>query len=111
MVSRSNAFTLLHPKLIKSYVMDALTEKPAMTKKEPQNKADAFLKKILQCREQRFDSVGYGQDYRYEGKKIVGSALVHESTLIHMAFFQIAETEKAGRMSSVSQRRAYRTNQ
>jgi hypothetical protein len=31
---------------------------------------------------------------RYEGKKIVGSALVHENTVIHMAFFQITENGK-----------------
>jgi hypothetical protein len=110
-VSRSAAFRILHPKLIRSYVMDALTEKPVKEKETPAKKANAFLKKILQCTEQTFDSVGYGCDYRYEGKKIVGSALVHENTVIHMAFFQITETEKAGRMSPVSRRRAYRTNQ
>jgi hypothetical protein len=108
-VSRASAFRILHPKLIRSYVMDALTEKPVKEKETPAKKANAFLKKVLQCTEQTFDSVGYGRDYRYEGKKIVGSALVHENTMIHMAFFQITETEKAGRMSSVSRRRAYRT--
>jgi hypothetical protein len=109
-VSSAAAFRMLHPKLIRSYVMDALTEKQAKGKESSGGKADAFLKKILQCKEQKFDSVGYGQDYRYEGKKIVGSALVHENTVIHMAYFQITETEKAGRMSPVSRRRAYRTN-
>lgn len=111
MVSRAAAFGMLHPKLIRSYVMDALTERPVISKEAPRDIADAFLKKIPQCKEQPFDSVGYGRDYRYEGKKIVGSALVHEGTVIHMAFFQITETEKAGHMSSVSRRRAYRTNQ
>lgn len=90
--------------------MDALTEKPATVKGTPKEQVDAFLKRIVECKEQKFDSVGYGQDYRYEGKKIVGSALVHENSVIHMAFFQITETEKVGRMSSVSRRRAYRTN-
>lgn len=111
MVSRTPAFGTLHPKLIRSYVMDALTENPAKGKEASRKKADAFLNKILQCGEHTFDSVGYGHDYRYEGKKIVGSALVHENTVIHMAFFQITEMEKVGRMSSVSRRRAYRTNQ
>jgi hypothetical protein len=111
MVSRAAAFRILHPKLIRSYVMDALTEKPVKGNATPAKKTDTFLKKILQCTEQPFDSVGYGRDYRYEGKKIVASALVHEDTVIHMAFFQITETEKAGRMSPVSRRRAYRTNQ
>lgn len=110
-VSRASAFSMLHPKLIRSYVMDALTEKPVRAEETPGKKADEFLKRILQCAEQRFDSVGYGQDYRYEGKKIVGSALVHEGVVIHMAFFRITETEKAGHMSPVFRRRAYRTNQ
>jgi hypothetical protein len=111
MISKTSAFRTLHPKLIRSYVMDALTEKPARGKETPGEKVDAFLKRILKCAEQRFDSVGHGQDYRYEGKKLVGSALVHDNTLIHMAFFQVTETEKAGRMSTVSRRRAYRTQQ
>lgn len=110
-VSRAAAFRILHPKLIRSYVMDALTAKPVKEKGTHAKKTNAFLKKIFQCTEQPFDSVGYGRDYRYEGKKIVGSALVHENTVIHTAFFQITETEKAGHMSSVSRRRAYRTNQ
>jgi hypothetical protein len=111
MVSRTPAFETLHSKLIRSYVMDALTEKRVKGKEASRKKADTFLNKILQCGEHTFDSVGYGHDYRYEGKKIVGSVLVHESTVIHMAFFQITETEKAGHMSSVSRRRGYRTNQ
>ncbi len=109
MVSRAAAFRMLHPKLIRSYVMDALTEKPVWAKETPGEMADAFLKKTLQCTENPFDSIGYGRDYRYEGKKIVGSALVHENTVIHMAFFQITETEKVGHMSPVSRRRANRT--
>ena len=47
MVSRAAAFMLLHPKLIRSYVMDALTEKPIKAKETSRDKADAFLKKIL----------------------------------------------------------------
>ncbi|MDD3250723.1 MAG: hypothetical protein PHF23_10230 [Smithellaceae bacterium] len=105
MVSRTEAFASLHPKLIKSYVMDALTEKPAKGRAPSRKKADAFLAGILQCKENSFDSVGYGLDYRYEGQKIVGSALVHNSIVIHMAFFQIAAAEKSGRMSSVNRRR------
>ena len=111
MVSRKQAFEILHPKLINSYVMDALTVKQIEGKEASREKADAFLNKILQCKENTFASVGYGKDYRYEGQKIVGSALVHDSTVIHAAFFQITLAEKAGHMSSVSRRRSYRTNQ
>ncbi len=110
-VSKSSAFAIIHPKLIRSYVMDALTEKPKESSETPASRAESFLEKVLQCAESRFDSVGYGQDFRYEGKRIVGSALVHDSAVVHMAFFQVTEAEKAGRMSSVSRRRGYRTNQ
>jgi len=109
MVSRVDAFRIIYPKLIKSYIMDAILEKPAKAKESSPDKATSFLKNILKCDEQKYDSVGHGQDYRYEGKKIVGSALVHENTVIHMAFFQITEAEKVGHMSPTSRRRAYRT--
>lgn len=111
MISKRSAFKMLHPKLIRSYVMDALTERLAEIKDAPGEKAEAFLKMIIDCQEQRFESAGYGQDCRYEGKKIVGSALVHDQTVIHMAFFQVTQAEKAGRLSPVSRRRAFRTQQ
>ncbi|MBN1363330.1 MAG: hypothetical protein JW976_00860 [Syntrophaceae bacterium] len=110
MVSRKEAFGILHPKLIKSYVMDSLVVKPKKGNYNYQKKTDAFLKKIVNCRESMFESVGYGRDFRYEGNRIVGSALVHADAVIHMAFFQITEAEKSGHMSSASRRRMYRTN-
>ena len=110
-ISKAQAFAIIHPKLIRSYVMDALTEKPKESSETPASRKEAFLEKVLQCTESQFDSVGYGQDFRYEGRKIVGSALVHEDTVVHMAFFQVTEAEKAGRMSSVSRRRGYRSQQ
>ncbi|MFH1081679.1 MAG: DUF6569 family protein [Pseudomonadota bacterium] len=110
-LSNLSAFRILSPKLINSYVMDAILYAPVKGKEPSRERAALFLQNILQCEEHKYDSVGYGSDYRYEGKKIVGSALVHDQTVIHMAFFQITETEKAGHMSPVSRRRAYRANQ
>ncbi|MBN1547655.1 MAG: hypothetical protein JW902_13475, partial [Syntrophaceae bacterium] len=107
-LSRTEAFRVIHPKLIKSYIMDAILEKPAKGKESTQEKAKAFLGDILLCEEQRYDSIGYGQDYRYEGKKIVGSALVHEGAVIHMAFFTTTKEERAGTMAGPSRRRNFR---
>ena len=87
-ISRKEAFAVLHSKLVKSYVMDALTEIPKKNKEAGVKKAEDFLKKIPVCGESAFDSVGYGRDYRYEGECLVGSALVHEGTVIHLAFFR-----------------------
>lgn len=109
-LSRKEAFRVLHPKLIKSYVMDALTMNPKKGNYNYREKTDNFLKKIQGCNENVFESVGYGRDFRYEGNKIVGSALVHADEIVHMAFFRVTEAEKSGHMSSVSRRRAYRTN-
>ncbi|MDM7987241.1 MAG: hypothetical protein QUS13_07910 [Smithella sp.] len=110
MISGKQAFAQLHPKLIKSYVMDSLTVKPKKGNQHYRSKADAFLGNIIHCKESVFDSVGYGQDYRYEGNNMVGSALVHAGIVIHLAFFQVTGAEKSGHMSSVSRRRMYRTN-
>jgi hypothetical protein len=109
MVSRADAFRMIHPKLIKSYLMDAIMEKPGRGRTGISEKAKAFMDIIAECTEKRYDSVGYGLDFRYEGKGIVGSALIHENTAIHMAFFGITESEKSGRISSLSRRKANRT--
>ena len=61
-----------------------------------------------QCKEEKFKSVGHGWDHRFEGKGMVGSALVHEEKVIHMAFFSADESEKVGKMSSASRRRTFR---
>jgi len=107
MLSRSEAFRVIYPKLIKSYIMDAILEKQGKAKANPLETAQAFMADILECQEQKYDSVGYGTDYRYEGGKIVGSALIHEDTVIHMAFFRITQAEMAGSMAGPSRRRGF----
>ncbi|HON24100.1 MAG TPA: hypothetical protein PKV74_10025, partial [Syntrophales bacterium] len=106
-LSRSEAFRVIYPKLIKSYIMDAILEKQGKAKANPLETAQAFMADILECQEQKYDSVGYGTDYRYEGGKIVGSALIHEDTVIHMAFFRITQAEMAGSMAGPSRRRGF----
>ncbi len=72
------------------------------------NNARAFIEEARQCKEEKFKSIGHGWDHRFEGPKTVGSALVHEEKVIHMAFFTVTESEKVGKMSSASRRRRYR---
>ena len=48
-------------------------------------------------------------DYRYEGKQVVGSALLYRKKVIHMAFFRVTEGEKAGPMAGY-RRRGFRTD-
>ena len=79
-------------------------------RKVKQTDVERFLREITECQEQRYKSVGLGWDYRFEAPQKVGSALVSDDTVIHMAFFAIEEAEKAGYMSSLSRRRGYRVN-
>jgi len=54
-------------------------------------------------------TTGQGWDYRFEGKKVVGSALIDNKTVIHTAFFKASKSEKVGNMSSAARRRGFRT--
>jgi len=109
MLSRETAFEVIFPKLVKSYAMDALLEKN--NKKEDvawRETAGKFMEEIKECQEKKYASLGQGWDYRFEGKDKVGSALVFNHTIIHMAFFKMSKEERAGRMSGYKRRRGYR---
>jgi hypothetical protein len=108
LVSRGSAWQLLHAKLVKSYAMDALLERKTKSSEATPDKAAAFLKAIPDARESSYPSVGYGQDYRYQGDNLVGSALLYESCVLHAAFFQISAGEKVENMAGFSRRRQHR---
>jgi hypothetical protein len=108
-VSSESACAAIHPKLLKSYTMDALLDKKK-TRQPRTSDAKKFLQETAQCKEQKYKSVGLGWDYRFEAPQKVGSALVSEDSVIHMAFFAIEEGEKVGNMSSFVRRRGYRVN-
>jgi len=110
LISRESAYAELHPKLIKSYAMDALLQRQnnSANGNPAFDKAVSFLERAQKCNEKDYDSVGYGRDYRYNGNAMTGSALLHKDEVIHMSFFSIDESDKAGSMSSFSRRRQYR---
>ncbi|MHB8110479.1 MAG: ARPP-1 family domain-containing protein [Syntrophorhabdaceae bacterium] len=107
-VALSQAYADLHAKLINSYAMDALTDHGKATLADNEKKARKFFDTILSSREEKYKSVGYGTDYRFENGASVGSSLVNFEKVIHMAFFKTSEAERSGKMSGSSQRRANR---
>ncbi|OGP93044.1 MAG: hypothetical protein A2156_03945 [Deltaproteobacteria bacterium RBG_16_48_10] len=107
-LSLEHVYEALHPKLVKSYAMDALLQQPEKMDNGLQEKANTFIEEARQCKEEKFKSIGPGWDHRFEGPTIVDSALVHQEKVIHIAFFGMTESEKVGRMSSASRRRRYR---
>ncbi|MCX7635481.1 MAG: hypothetical protein N2Z74_07025, partial [Syntrophales bacterium] len=108
MLSRAEVFRILHEKLVKSYILDAILEKPTAHRAPKLDKAKKFLQAIIECEVQKFLSVGYGEDYRFRGKKVIGSALIHEGVVIHTAFFANRRAEKGEAMAGLSRRRQFR---
>jgi len=108
-LSLESAYGHLHPKLVKSYAMEALLPKEPKVEKPDIKEAKIFIDEALKCEEKKYKSVGNGWDFRYEGKSLVGSALKFEKKVIHTAFFRITESEKAGKIAGYRKRRGFRT--
>ena len=73
---------------MKSYAIDALLQQAKITEAPSVDKAKTFIERASRCEEKRYESIGYGWDHRFEGKTIVGSSLVYQEKVIHMAVFQ-----------------------
>ena len=107
LLSLGKAYSSLHPKLIRSYVLEALLE-PGPDQAGANSwseKAAAFLAEINSADKSEFPSVGYGVDQRFKGKGLGGTALVHSEEVIHAAFFRIVEAPVSEGMASLQRRR------
>lgn len=107
-LSLESAYEIIHPKLVKSYAMDALLARSRGESQLSTDNARYFIEEAARCEEKRFKSVGHGWDHRFEGKGMVGSSLVYQEKVIHLAFFEVDESERIGRISSASGRRRFR---
>jgi hypothetical protein len=107
LVSLTSAYAKLHTKLVRSYTMEGMLE----SKKHPPApdgiaaQAHRFLEEIAAAEERQFPSVGHGTDFRYKGKALAGTVLVHENEVIHAAFFRLDDNEQPERMASYRARR------
>lgn len=96
-VSRSDAYAGLHDKLMRSYAMDALVGEGAHSDGSFEEAGHAFLDVIASCTEQRFPSVGLGEDCRYQGSLVVGAILDVDTCVVHAAFFVVDPDERRSR--------------
>ena len=85
-LSREIPYGVVHGKLVLSYAMEALSERPADCV-PPKDKAMRFLKDLLACRTDSFPSPGYGDAVRFSGKDAIGSALVWNDVPVHICAF------------------------
>ena len=88
LLSRPGAYAQLHERLVKSYLIDLLG--PSETKEYSICTHDArnFINDLRSLYECAYPAVALGEDLRYEGNEICGSALMYESVAIHTAFFR-----------------------
>lgn len=105
-VSRPDAYTHLHQRLVRSYLLETRTEAIHGQSTKPGVAAAEFLRQILNSEEHSFKSVGLGRDLRYSGIGVVGSALVHEGEVIHLSFFHMPPEPPAALTPGI---RSYRT--
>lgn len=108
-ISHEQAYSSLHPKLIKSLAMEALLRKKPKNNEPEAYRAKEFINEAMKCKEKKYRSVGKGWDYRYEGETVVGSALKFGGKAIHVAFFGITEREKSSQMAGYRRRGEFRT--
>ncbi len=103
------SFKRLASKLLRSYALEAVVGEPARGLKPNQKAAQAFIRKARATASQKYDSVGLGEDFRFTGGGLVGTALAFNDHVIHTAFFPAddahMETDNGRMMSSRWRRR------
>ena len=88
-VSQSEAYSHLHSKYMKSYVLDALANQRITTIADLQAGGYKFLHQIDACEEKVNQPIGLGLDFRYQKDTFYSSALVFEDEVIHLNGFYI----------------------
>lgn len=108
LISRPEAYSGIHDKLVKSYVIDALPRNFEPTRVPPPKAVELFVQQIFDCSEESFPSLGLGTDFRFARGELCGSALIHGDTCIHTAFFSNSPLEDRSMMHGFRQRRGFR---
>lgn len=108
---KPGTFTVLFPKLVRSYGIDAL-EHGSSTEAAPGRQAvSEFLTNLGKGRLEEHSAVGLGSDFRIEAPEVVAGGLSVNSNMIHLAAFAetrttCATTGQQQRFASYRQRRS-----
>ena len=86
-VSSPRAHRALHPELITSYALGALLEEETPGTERGREKVFSFLEEAGRVSESVYRAVGCGEDHRFEGGRIAGSALVADGSVIHLSLY------------------------
>lgn len=102
------AFAAYLPKLVKSYALDALDARPAVSMPVDAEAVNGFLAQLAAASQTRYPANGAGEDVRLEGEAVTGGALEHQGRLIHLAAYRIERRARDGEHVSPLARSSYR---
>lgn len=102
---QARTLSALLPKLVASYALDALDERPTDAPPPPAVLAD-WLQTIARAVPELHPAVGLGQDIRLSAPKLSGAALEYDGAALHLSAFQTTGFSRPmPRMARPSQRR------
>lgn len=99
----------LFEKMIEIYALDAL-EQPGNKKEITAGAVESLLKKIASVETKTYPSAGLGEDLRLSGDGLVGSCLMFNGRVIHLAVFEKTGDGRRRRTSLSSPSRRRRDN-
>lgn len=88
-LANADAYSKLHPILMKSYAVDAIYGGKTGQSAAAEQCAETIFDRAADCQEEVFDSVGAGIELRFKSKDLTGFALVYEDSLIHASLFPV----------------------
>ncbi len=87
-ISLPTMYSDLHEKLLKSHIMDAITNyQSEYLKVYEQVEPKSFLEELTELSFTKHSPIGLGTDYRFEGKQNSATILMHREQIIHWAAF------------------------
>jgi hypothetical protein len=112
-VSRSYVYSSLHTRLLRSYLLDTESEGNSLPAADYESMAIGFLQSCAASEQRSFKSPALGDDFRYTGGRVVGSALLAAGEVVHSAFFHASAKGQPGgapSMRGFQTRRAFRSD-
>lgn len=86
-IYNSTRYKQYHDKLLKSYIIDAISKQQEDYVEEYVKKED-LINKIRKSKRETYESIGLGTDYRFEDEDIMGSMVLLENDIINASFFK-----------------------
>ncbi len=86
-VSSAASFGELYPRILKSYAVEIAAGNIPPSGKAGMEQARKFLDRASKAGVSVRESAGRGEDVRFAGEGLIGSALAHHGEILHAVFF------------------------